>query len=121
MNDHTQTRTNNGNTALHPLPDPGCQTTPGLSDRRNLGENAEIAGKTRLPAADVDGMQLYTADELALSLGQSKRWIYRQVEERGMPAIKLGRALVFQLPAVAGWLERQRVGDWSPGLVGDER
>ena len=33
-----------------------------------------------------------------------RRWIYRQVEHHGMPAIRLGRQLVFDTAAVARWL-----------------
>ena len=33
-----------------------------------------------------------------------KRWIYRAVEEKGMPAVKLGRSLLFDPAAVAAWL-----------------
>jgi excisionase family DNA binding protein len=32
------------------------------------------------------------------------RWIYRQVEERGMPALKVGRSLLFDAHAVELWL-----------------
>jgi predicted DNA-binding transcriptional regulator AlpA len=56
---------------------------------------------------------LISAETLALSLGQSKKWIYRQHSERGMPAIKLGRSLLFDPSAVLRWLDRQQVGDWE--------
>jgi excisionase family DNA binding protein len=91
--------------------------TVGRGDTRHFSANV---GKTALPSVGADGIRLFSADELAETLGQTKRWVYRQVEERGLPAIKLGRSIVFQLPAVLAWLERQRVGDWSVE-AGDER
>jgi excisionase family DNA binding protein len=75
-------------------------------------------GKTAVPSVDAAGIRLFSADELAETLGQTKRWVYRQVEERGLPAIRLGRSIVFQLPAVMAWLEAQRIGDWT-GQAGD--
>jgi excisionase family DNA binding protein len=68
---------------------------------------------------DASGLRLFSVDELAQMLGQSPRWVYRQREERGMPALMIGRSLLFQLPAVTAWLERHQVGDWGP--AGDGR
>ena len=65
-----------------------------------------------VPAADGHGRELLSADQLAERLGRSRRWIYRQTE-RGLPAYKLGRELVFRLEPVEAWLASQRVGDWG--------
>ena len=61
--------------------------------------------------------ELRTADELGAELWPTwdvkrrRRWIYRQVEERGMPAIKVGRQVVLDVDAVRTWLDSQRCGD----------
>ena len=55
---------------------------------------------------------LLDAKQLADALGQEKRWVYRQGEEHGLPALKLGRSLVFDLESVRAWLASKRVGDW---------
>ena len=39
-----------------------------------------------------------------------RRWLYRQVELHGLPAIRLGRQLVFDPGAVARWLDEHSVG-----------
>jgi excisionase family DNA binding protein len=55
---------------------------------------------------------LLSAEQLASSLGMSRRWVYMQVEENGLPAYKLGRSLAFQLDSVQTWLDARRVGQW---------
>jgi excisionase family DNA binding protein len=57
---------------------------------------------------------LLNVEQLAEALGMSKRWIYEQVENHGLPAYKLGRSLAFELPAVRAWLAKRRIGDWPP-------
>jgi hypothetical protein len=57
--------------------------------------------------------ELRTATQLAADLWpewpeqRRTKWLYRQVEERGMPAIRLGRGLVFDPAAVAAWLQER--------------
>ena len=59
------------------------------------------------------GEPLLTAEELAEALGFSRRQVYELVEQSGLPAYKLGRALRFELSAVRGWLARRRIGEWG--------
>ena len=60
--------------------------------------------------------ELRTVDELGAELWPSwdgakrRRWIYRQVEERGMPVVRLGRQIVFETPAVCEWLSARSSG-----------
>jgi hypothetical protein len=68
--------------------------------------------------------QLRTVDELAAELWPNwdgkrrRRWIYRQVEERQLPAIKVGRQLVFDIAAVRQWLtERTAAGGDTPAAA----
>lgn len=65
-----------------------------------------------VPARDAHGAELLGADQLAARYGKTRRWVYRQVEEHGMPALKLGRELCFQVEAVDAWLAAHRVGNW---------
>jgi excisionase family DNA binding protein len=61
-------------------------------------------------------------DQLAKRLGRDRRWIYRKVSDHGLPAIKLGRELCFQVGAVEAWIAAHRVGEWpatngQPGMT----
>jgi excisionase family DNA binding protein len=69
-----------------------------------------------IPERTAFGEPLLDAAELADALGMTRRWVYAQVEENGLPAYKLGRSLAFELAAVRAWLERRRVGDWPDGV-----
>ena len=68
--------------------------------------------------------ELRTVEELGAELFPSwpaarrRRWIYRQVEEHGLPCLKLGRSIVFETVVVAGWLATHRSGDWNPRTNG---
>ncbi len=70
-----------------------------------------------VPAQTAFGEPLLDAQRLADALGMTRRWVYAQVEENGLPAYKLGRALAFELSAVRAWLAQRRVGDWSCAQV----
>jgi excisionase family DNA binding protein len=62
--------------------------------------------------------RLLTPAELADVLGVTRKWLYAQVEEHGMPAYRFGRKLAFELPAVRRWLETRRIGDWAESCDG---
>jgi excisionase family DNA binding protein len=65
-----------------------------------------------VPANDGHSRELVDADELGRRLGKDRRAVYRLVEDHGLPAIRLGRSLAFNLEAVDAWLAEKRVGDW---------
>ena len=67
-----------------------------------------------VPARDGHGRLLVGTDELTARLGKDRRAVYRLVEDHGLPAIRLGRSLAFDLEPVDAWLESHRVGEW-PG------
>jgi excisionase family DNA binding protein len=67
---------------------------------------------TIVPTHDAHGSALVGVDELAVRLGKTRRGVYGLVEGHALPAVKLGRSLMFDLGAVARWLEDRRVGDW---------
>ena len=60
---------------------------------------------------------LRTVDELGAELWpgwdekRRRRWVYRQVEEHGMPAMKVGRQLILDTASVAAWLDAQAMTD----------
>jgi excisionase family DNA binding protein len=66
-----------------------------------------------VPERTAFGEPLLDAQQLADALGMTRRWVYSQVDENGLPAYKLGRSLAFEISAVRAWLAQRRVGDWS--------
>jgi len=56
---------------------------------------------------------LLDAARLADCLGVTKRWVYAQVEEHGLPAYKIGKSLAFEMTAVRAWLAAHRIGEWT--------
>jgi excisionase family DNA binding protein len=72
-----------------------------------------------IPERTAFGEPLLDAQELADALGMTRRWVYGQVEENGLPAYKLGRSLAFELSAVRGWLAKRRVGNWPDERAGE--
>jgi excisionase family DNA binding protein len=65
-----------------------------------------------VPTETAFGEPLLSAEQLAKVLGRSRRWVYRQAEEGGLPHYKLGRSVAFEVSAVRRWLEDRRVGAW---------
>jgi excisionase family DNA binding protein len=63
-----------------------------------------LAGRVRedeaevIPERTAFGEPLLDAQQVADALGMTRRWVYAQVEENGLPAYKLGRSLAL-LPA----------------------
>jgi excisionase family DNA binding protein len=57
--------------------------------------------------------ELRTVDELGAELwptwdaNRRRRWVYRQIEEHGLPVIRLGRSVVIDVAAVREWLAGQ--------------
>ncbi len=71
-----------------------------------------VGGLVTIPSATAFGEPLLDAQQLTDVLGMTRRWVYAQVEENGLPAYKLGRSLAFEVSAVRAWLATRRVGDW---------
>jgi len=61
-----------------------------------------------------------SVDEVAKHLGVAKDSIYRWIENRGLPAHKIGRLWKFKLSEVDEWVRRQdsSVSDDEPGPGG---
>ncbi len=61
-----------------------------------------------------------SVDEVAKHLGVAKDSIYRWIENRGLPAHKIGRLWKFKLSEVDEWVRRQdsSVSDDEPGHGG---
>ena len=60
-----------------------------------------------------------SADEIAKHLGVAKDSVYRWIENRGLPAHKIGRLWKFKLSEVDDWVRTHRVVE-GPGLDGDK-
>lgn len=65
---------------------------------------------TAIPARVLE--PLLDAETLAEHLGVSRRWIYTQCAEHGMPHRRFGKSLSFSASAVQSWLDTRRAGDW---------
>jgi excisionase family DNA binding protein len=52
--------------------------------------------------------ELLDVPQLAAELGRNKGWVYRSVESRGLPCIRVGRSVYFEREAVAMWLASLR-------------
>ena len=57
-----------------------------------------------------------SVDEVAKHLGVAKDSIYRWIENRGLPAHKIGRLWKFKLSEVDDWVRRQ-----DAAVTGDKR
>jgi excisionase family DNA binding protein len=55
------------------------------------------------------GNDLLTVAEVARSLGVGDRYVYRLVDERRVPFIKLGHYVRFDPAELAAWLDEARV------------
>jgi excisionase family DNA binding protein len=84
-----------------------------------LGVLASRKDEEVIPQRTAFGEPLLDAQELADALGMTRRWVYAQVDENGLPAYKLGRSLAFELSAVRGWLAKRRVGNWPDERAGE--
>ncbi len=57
-----------------------------------------------------ESWRLLSVDEVAASLGRSRRWVHGAVKDRGLPFIRLdGGALAFDLDDVRTWARGRRV------------
>ena len=53
--------------------------------------------------------EIVDAAKLARTLGfRDKRWVYVAVERHGLPALRIGRSLYFDVGAVMRWLDAHR-------------
>lgn len=54
-------------------------------------------------------LALLTMDDVCELLQVKKSWLYRQVEAREIPALKLGNQLRFKRQAIEDYLERVQI------------
>ncbi len=76
---------------------------------------------TKNPAGDL--VELLDVHDLALVLGVGERYVYRLVNERRVPFVKLGHYVRFDPNEIQEWLDAARVsetvrGDHSTGRPG---
>lgn len=63
----------------------------------------------RLAVCTLTDLALLTMDDVCELLQVKKSWLYRQVEAREIPALKLGNQLRFKRQAIEDYLERVQI------------
>jgi excisionase family DNA binding protein len=58
-----------------------------------------------------------TADELAALLRVNRKTVYEYAARNVIPCRRLGRRLVFSLPAIRAWLARSLGSDPAPSIL----
>lgn len=58
----------------------------------------------------MNDLALLTMDDVCELLKVKKSWLYRQVEAREIPAVKLGNQLRFRQAAIEDYLQRMSLG-----------
>jgi excisionase family DNA binding protein len=62
-----------------------------------------------------------TADELASLLRVNRKTVYEYAARNVIPCRRIGRRLVFSLPAIRSWLARSAGSDPAPALLASSR
>jgi excisionase family DNA binding protein len=75
--------------------------------KNNLSETAEASTSLHL-AAQVQGGELLTTQEVLQRLRISRRTLYNHVKHGKLPAVKLGARTLYHWPSVLGALLRQQ-------------
>jgi excisionase family DNA binding protein len=57
---------------------------------------------------------VWTAKELAQLLGTTRKAVYAQASRQRLPAVRLGRRILFPVAAVERWLNEQAAGGEQP-------
>jgi excisionase family DNA binding protein len=66
-------------------------------------------------SATAEPWRLLDVQEVAQTLGRSRRWVHQAVKERGLPYIRLdGGALAFELEAVQAWARGRSIPRRTP-------
>ena len=65
---------------------------------------------TRLPRNVPLPRRLMNAQELADYIGTTHLNVYQMVSKRGIPFVKIGRSVRFDLTDIDTWIERQKHG-----------
>jgi excisionase family DNA binding protein len=75
---------------------------------------------SRAPPQAVDPspeQECMTADELASLLRVNRKTVYEYAARNVIPCRRLGRRLVFSLPAIRAWLARSSGSDPAPSML----
>lgn len=84
-----------------------------LADRRAIPRHSEPKAPSRSGNPDQD-QECITADELAIWMGVNRKTVYEYAARNVIPCRRLGRRLVFSLPAIRAWLARSAGSDPAP-------
>ncbi len=66
---------------------------------------------TRLSGSVPIPRRLMNAQEVAEYIGTTHLNVYQMVSKRGIPFVKIGRSVRFDLHEIDPWIERQKHGD----------
>ena len=66
---------------------------------------------------DARGRHLLTVGEAANEYGLTKRFVYRAVNEFGLPAVRVGKKLLLRPASVDRWLEERETSAAKGGSI----
>jgi excisionase family DNA binding protein len=104
------------NARNEPQPTRDSQTLASLlADRHAKPHSGEPNAPPRTGNHSTDP-ECITADELATLMGVNRKTVYEYAARNVIPCRRLGRRLVFSLPAIRAWLARSSGSDPAPSL-----
>lgn len=105
-----------------PQPSPGPQTLAALlagprASSPLRDSHASVRAEDGSPEQGSPEQECITADKLASWMGLNRKTVYEYAARGVIPCRRLGRRLVFSLPAIRAWLARSSGSDPSPLLA----
>jgi len=111
------TSSSNANARNHPQRTNGAQTLASLLANPHANPHID---RSRVPSQVADPrheQECMTADELASLLRVNRKTVYEYAARNVIPCRRLGRRLVFSLPAIRAWLARSSGADPAPSML----
>lgn len=100
-----------------PQPSPGPQTLAALLAGPHTSSPLKDSHASMRAQDGSPEQECITADELAIWMGLNRKTVYEYAARGVIPCRRLGRRLVFSLPAIRAWLARSSGSDPSPLLA----
>jgi len=105
------------NVRNQPPPSHGTQTLASLLAGPHPSSHPKDARTSARAGDGSPEQECITADELASWMGLNRKTVYEYAARGVIPCRRLGRRLVFSLPAIRAWLARSSGSDPSPLLA----
>ncbi len=99
-----------------PQPTNGPQTLASLLAGRHASSHTDDSHTSPRAEDRSPEQECITADELAIWLGINRKTVYEYAARNVIPCRRIGRRLVFSLPAIRAWLARSAGSDPAPSL-----